>query len=232
MTRTVRRWLIAVGVLLVLLVVADRVAAQVVEGYAERELQAALGTPTAPSVELRGFPALTQLLRQQADRVDIIATDVPADRIVVDRLDAELRDVSIDRDAGSATAGSVTGTALLGWDDIATASGLGLVLSPLPDGQVQVERTAELLGVEVRVRGSVQVSVEPSPDGAGDVVRLQATSAEVVEPVGFAAPGRLVGLLSTTVPVTGLPSGLRLNSVTATGDGALAEVSGEDVTFS
>ncbi len=227
MSRTVRRWLIAVAVLLVLLVIADRVAAEVAEGYAQRELQSALGTSTAPAVELRGFPVLPQLLRQQADQVDIVATEVPADRIVVDRLDAELRDVRIDRGAGSATAGSVTGTALLGWDDIAAASGLGLELSALPDGQVQVERTVELLGVEVRLRGSVQVSVNES----GSAVELQATSAEVVEPVGFGAPGRLVSLLSTSVPVTGLPSGLRLNSVTITDAGALVAVSGQDVTF-
>jgi hypothetical protein len=145
----------------------------------------------------------------------------------VDRLVAQLLEVRIDRDAGSATAGSVNGAALLGWDDLEAASGLGLELTPLTGDQVQVERTAEVLGVEIRLRGSVQVSVE-----SGNAVSLQALTAEVVEPVGFSAPGRLVGLLSTSIPVTGLPTGLSLQSVTVTDDGALAAVSGEDVTFS
>ena len=95
MRRRGRRWLIAALVavtVLALLVVADRVGASVAANVAERQLTKQAAFSQSPSVQINGFPFLTQAIRGRYDDVEIHGKQVSLDGVLAaDRTGAAAR---------------------------------------------------------------------------------------------------------------------------------------------
>lgn len=223
--RTVVVVLLVLGVLVV---AADRGAAALAGWRAGEAVQAALKTSTRPSVTIAGFPFVTQVLGGVYDEVRISAEDVPTATVPVASMTATLHRVRLEG-SSSVTAESAVGLALLHWADLAAAApapGVELSAGPSSD-QVRVARTVTVLGVRVQLSGLATVAVV---EGG---VRVSAVSVDVGgASLGSLLPAQLLEQLTFTVPLSGLPGGVQLTSVSSSEPGLELTLTGTNVTFS
>ncbi|MGQ4516707.1 LmeA family phospholipid-binding protein [Streptomyces sp. DW26H14] len=107
---------------LAFLVVADRAALLYAQDKAGDELQHSLGLVARPSVDIHGFPFLTQALYGRVGRVDVTVPDVPAGRVSLAEVHATAKNVRIvgglPSSVKGAVIGSVDGSVLLSFDDM------------------------------------------------------------------------------------------------------------------
>jgi len=222
---------VLVGVLLAALVVgADRLVVAVVEGQVSRRLQSDLGTPTRPSVDIEGFPFLTQLARRSLGSVHVVAADVTPtgpDQTPLEQVDLRLLDVTTTDRFQTFTASRVAGTATL---DYATAKRLtGQDLAYAPDGRVEVTIRTRIVSLPV----TATIVGVPEVDVAAQTLTIGKPQITVA---GVEVPERtsqaLLETLLEPVPISGVPFGLQLGDITPTPEGLVAVVTGENVTFS
>ncbi|MET1004418.1 MAG: DUF2993 domain-containing protein [Propionibacteriaceae bacterium] len=222
---------VLVGALLAALVVGgDRLAVALVENQVSRRLQTDLGTPTRPSVDIEGFPFLTQLLRLTLRSVHVVATDVTptgADTTPLKQVDLRMLGVTTQDRFQTFTAGQVDGTATL---DYPTAQRLiGLPVAYAPDGRIEVSIQTRIVSVPVTatIIGVPEVDVDDQTLTVSDP-EITVAGVEVPERTSQA----LLETLLKPVPISGVPFGLKLGDITPTPDGLVAVVTGENVTFS
>ncbi|MFC5185109.1 LmeA family phospholipid-binding protein [Actinomadura harenae] len=213
-----RRWPIVVGVVVVVLVllavIADRVALYVTEDAMAGEIKKQ-GFPTKPDVTVEGFPFLTQVAGRHFGDVRLRAKNIPAGPLNVTRLDVRATDVRLRSDYQSGTLGNVTGSAFVGFGDLAKAGGSGLEFQA--DGPDKIKAKVGAFGLDATAIASVTKE--------GNSIHVKALSAE-----GFDLSG-LGDDLDFTVPVGGLPLGMRFDSLSVTGSGVMMRVSGSQVRF-
>jgi hypothetical protein len=223
--RTVVVVLLVLGVLVV---AVDRGAAALAGWRAGAALQAALHTSSRPSVTIAGFPFVTQVLSGVYEEVRVSAVDVPTATVPVATMTATLHQVRL-QGSSSVTASSAVGLALLHWADLAAAApvpGVELSAGPSSD-QVRVSRTVTVLGLSVPLSGLATVGVV---EGG---VKVSAVSVDVGgASLGSLLPAQLLELLTFTVPVSGLPGGVSLTSVSSTAEGLELMLTGTNVSFS
>lgn len=205
---------VVVVVLVLLAVIGDRVALYVTEDAMAGQIQKQ-GFPSKPDVTIEGFPFLTQVADRHFGDVRVTAKNVPAGPLNVTRLKARATDVHLNSDYQSGTLGGLTGEAFVGFGDLAKAGGSGLELQA--DGPDKVKAKVGAFGLDATAIASVTK--------VGNSIRVKALSAE-----GFDLSG-LGDDLDFTVPVGGLPLGMRFDSVSVTGSGVSLRVSGSQVRF-
>ncbi|MFC4911492.1 DUF2993 domain-containing protein [Actinomadura gamaensis] len=214
-----RRWPLVLGIVLVVLVVlaivVDRVALFITEDAMAGEIKKQ-GFPAKPDVTIEGFPFLTQVASRHFDDVRLKAKNIPAGPLNVTRLDARATDVKLNSDYQSGTLGHVTGDAFVGFGDLSKAGGSELSLEA--DGPDKVKAKVGAFGVDATAIASVTKE--------GNNIHVRALSAEGLD------LSDLGNDLDFTVPVGGLPLGMRFDSLTVTSSGVLLRVSGSHVVFS
>ena len=218
-----RKLLVVLIVLGVLAVGGDRLAAGLVASEAERRL-AAEGF-TDPSVQLKGFPFLTQLAGRDFSRVAVTGQRLEADEGSARDVDAELTDVRVPS-TGPVRIGSLSARGTVPYDVVVEAAGAGsLRLEPGTAGQVRVSRTVEALGQTFDVVAQARVQAR------GSRLRLVPTGLEVEG--GGSLDDQLSALLAdrvaVTYPIPDLPDGVQVEQITAGPDGFVVQVSGRDV---
>ena len=217
---------VVLGLVLVV-VVADEPARRYAQDRVAGDLQTSLALTSRPKVALSGRPFLWHAALGQYPAVTIRADglQVPARGGSV-----RLADVSMDLEAvrtasDSATAGRVTGGALLDWAQLSEAA--GLAATDAGGGRLALAGRVELLGQAVE--GTLTGFPAVAEGGRAVTVR----DAEV-RLAGMAVPPAWVDLalerFARPVPVE-LPYGLRLTAVAATREGVAVRVGGEDVTI-
>lgn len=210
-----------------LVVVADRVVEQVAEGVVARQLAAELGTE--PSVEVGGFPFLTQALRGRYDEIEVAAgtvrrgdvtvqdfratltgTDVP----LSDVLNGAIDEVPVDR---------LDGSGLVTWSTLEQASDGRVTLEPAGE-QVRVSGSLSLLGQDIEAAALADVTLQ------GTDLLLSATQVTVNdEPVTGTLGDAAVDALSVTYEVPELPYDLQLREVDVTPVGVVVSGTATDV---
>jgi DUF2993 family protein len=231
-----RRHGAAVGFVVVLVVAAlvavglwfgDRYAADRVERETAAQLQTELGTPTAPSVDVAGWPFLTQVVGRRIRSVRVIADDVGANggsAVPVAHTDLVLTDITTDDWFQTMTAAHAEGTARL--DYAALSAAAGVPLRHVGNGRVQTETTTSVFGVQV----AATVTGTPQLDVRAQTISLADPDVQVAQVnLPAAAADSLIRALLKPVPVAGLPFGLTLTSLTPTDDGLQAGVQGDDI---
>lgn len=213
---------ISLLVLLVLLVAADRVAAQVAARAVAAQAQAAAELSAEPEVTLGGFPFLTQALSGRYDRVEVRAEGVTTPDLTLRRLDATLSGVRVPLSAAlsgsvdSAPVERIAARALVGFDELSRRSGDRRLVVSAAGEQVRVSGSVDVLGRTVSAAAVSRVEVVE-----GDVV----VTAESIEVDGSPADDLLAralrGLLDLRIPITGLPYGLQVSGVEVTADGVV-----------
>lgn len=219
--------LLVVGGLAALGFFTDRFAEQRVERAEASLLQAELGTPAAPSVDVEGWPFLTQVLTRRHPRVHVVADDLPASAdnpVPVEHLDLVLTDVTTRDWYQSLEAAQADGTARLGYDGLAELT--KVPLTPAGEGRVRIERRTSIFGTDLiaSVTGAPRLDVEAQTVTLADTeIRL----GKVELPRGAAQA--LVRTVLQPIPLEGLPLGLRVSGLEATDESVLARLSGTDV---
>ena len=215
-----KRFLVALVVLLGLLVVADRAGAAVAARAVARQAQAEAALPSEPDVRIGGFPFLTQALAGRYEQVTVTATDVPAGELDLARFSAVLDGVQVplsDALSGSVASVPVSGLrarAVVAYDELARRSGeRQLAVAPAGD-RVRVTGSVEVLGRTLSATAVSRVEVD-----GGDLV-VTAESYEVGNETADEVLTRALGdRLDLRIPVEGLPYGLEVTGVEVGGDG-------------
>ena len=217
--RNLRRLLIVLVLLFGIFVAADRLAVRFAEDQAASKIQSSRGLAQKPSVTIEGFPFLTQLVGSKLDEIKVHANDVKdaKSKVQLASLDADLTGVKISSDYSSAVADQATGTVLITYESLneALPGGTSVVYGGTP-GKVNV--TTELGGQ--KVHGTADISVV-----GGDSVGLNHLQ------TGNALLDLGASIFAPSVPVSGLPSGLKLDSVQSGPDGVTVAVSGTGVSL-
>jgi hypothetical protein len=230
--RLVKILLVFVVVIGGLFVAADRVAVNFAEDEAASQAQHAEGLATKPSVSIKGFPFLTQVLSKKLDEVDVTAdgvqTGTPGRSLRIDRFNADLKDVRLRNNFSSAVADTATGSAHITYADLTKAAPEGMTVSyggRGSGGQGQVRITAS---VTLPVLGTVKRSLVSAVSVSGDSVRVRAVSIP-----GLGSVPGLENLVRQKIDfsrkVVGLPQGIRLNSIETNADGITISATGSDV---
>jgi hypothetical protein len=229
----VKKLALAIVVLVVLLLVADRAGAVYAARSMADEVQASAGLDSPPDVDITGFPFLTQALAGRYERVEVVATDVPAGELVLSRLDAELHGAEaplsdvLSQSLDDVPVEQVTARALVPYDEISRSyEGQELVVEPdgerlLLIGELQVsDRTvaAEALASVEIVEGDLVVT--PEEVALGEEGAKQELSEAVRDQ------------LEVRVPVPDVPYDLELTGVQVRPDGLWLEAEGTDVVLS
>jgi DUF2993 family protein len=234
-----RSWIrpaVAVAVLLLLLVVADRVGARLAAGAVADGVTTSQRLARPASVSFPDVPFLTQAVRGSYDTVDVTMEGVPTPSgLVVDRIDATLH--GVDAPVGPLLGG--------GLDSLPVERGEAVAFVSFPSLQAAARRT---LGTQVEslamsraaadrvtlsgkvrtalgtftVRGQAQLSVAR---GAVAVRLLPRTISGVPSFVRSQLPG-LIDLSSLVPP---LPFGFRATSVAVEAEGLRLRASGTGI---
>jgi hypothetical protein len=203
----------ALLVLVVLLLGAAVVADRVGEGIAEERVAAQVaqrgGLAGPPSVDITGFPFLTQALRGRYDEVRVSLTAEQLGQPAGTTADVSLRGVQLP--LADALSGSVQEVPVDRIDGAATLS-YALLAAQLPGGTTLAPE-----GGGVRVTRTVQVLGRDFPLTAAGTVGL--AGQDLVVDVDEAAVDRAADLLDFRYPVPALPFGLQLTGVRAAPDG-------------
>ena len=211
-----------------LLVVADRVAVGYAEDQVAQQLAEQGGLAGTPEVDIAGLPFLTQAVggryeevtvaltaaqlgQPEGTRADVVlrGVEVPLSSV----LSGSVREVPVERVDGTATLSYALLSAQLGADTELTREGEGL----------RITRTVELLGQELRLTATGQVTL----DGNDLVVDVDEAAGAGVEVPDFLL-ARAADLLDLRYPVPALPFGLRLVDVRPAAGGVLLRVEAID----
>jgi hypothetical protein len=240
MRRGVRILIVTVVVLAGLFVAADRIAVSYAQSRAASSIQSSQGLTSEPSVSIKGFPFLTQVLRRELREVTVTADDVETapgttsagdGRLRLSRLTADLHDVVLKGHFTGFVADTATGTALVSYADLSQDAPEGVTVSyggenAAGTGQVKVTGS-----IAVPVLGTLRRSVTSEVHVSdGDTVSLHADSV----PDANTVPGldKLVrSKIDFSRRLSGLPSSITLKSVTATPAGVEISLSGRDVSL-
>jgi hypothetical protein len=224
----VKGLLIALVVLLGLAVVADRVALHVAEDRVAEQLAEKGGLAGTPSVDIGGFPFLTQAVAGDYSDVRIRLTAAELGQPEGTRADVRLNGVHVplsDVLSGSVSqvpVDRIAGTATLSYDLLSAQLGGDTTLRREGDG-LRITRTVEIAGYTLPLTASGTVTL----DGNQLVVDVEHASGAGVDVPSFLVD-RVSDLLDIRYDVPALPFGLQLTSVRPGDDGVVVTVRAED----
>ncbi len=224
--------LFGVVLLLILLVVADRVALAVTENDMANQFKTQ-GFPVKPSVTIEGFPFLNQLIGKDFKQVDISASNVPAGPVTITTVHATATGMHLSSLSSSATAtvDKLTATAFV--SDQSLEGGAGLTdLANVTATQVgnNILKVSASLGGVVSDTEELQIT----QTGAQTIsVQVLSNSGGIVGDIGGALGGALSGLtsFSFTLP-KGVPASLRITGLTLNSTGLTLNAAATNATFS
>ncbi|RSS62759.1 DUF2993 domain-containing protein [Streptomyces sp. WAC06614] len=222
------RILLIIGLVLAgLFVLADRLAVGYAEDRIADRVKVGRGQAASTSVEIHGFPFLTQALGHELEQVDVKLQGVEASnegrRMRITEFDARFHQVKLNGDFSGGTAGTVDGSALVSYEDLTKASqnGVTVTYGGAP-GKVKVTATVEILGRSITRSVVSTISLVD-----GTTVRVRAD-----EVPGEGIPG-IEGMVRKKTDfdrrVDGLPRGIVLSGLTSDAGGVHLAVGGKDV---
>ncbi len=231
--RAVRGIVIAVAILALLaggLYYADGRFERRAEREVATELQRQLGTPEPPTVDIEGRPFLTQVASRSISTVHVVADqigEVSEAPLVIAHADLVLSDVTSDDWFATMVVSHAAGTARMDYSVLQSQAGVPLTY--VGDGRVQIVETATVFGqqVEAKITGAPALNVREQTISLNDPT---ISVANITLPE-FTAKALLRALLKP-IPVSGVPFGLTLTSISAMDDGLHAEIAGDNLPIS
>jgi hypothetical protein len=223
--------LAVVGLLsLAIAVGVDRLAVGIVERQVAGRLQTSLGTAQPPTVEITGFPFLTQVVRRDFSSVHVVgdglgATNGAATRIA--QMDLLLHDVVATDRYRRLTAARVEGTAQLEYAALDTLAGVPVRYAGDGRVELQAKTTFLRLPVEATVTGTPEVDVNSQTVSLGN----PGVTVGGIQIPSFTARALLSSLVQP-VPLTDIPLGLKVEKMTAGEQYLDVSLTGRDVVVS
>jgi hypothetical protein len=221
--RRVRRTTMALFtliVLVILLLIGDRVANAIAENEMADQFTSN-GFPVKPSVDITGFPFLTQLAGRDFKKVLISASNIPAGPVTITSLNATLNGMHITGGFSGAKIDQLNATAFISFSALGNALGTSTGITITPDGTDRLKITAGIGGIisdteeaEVKQTGPQTISVQLLNNG-----------------------GALGSILSGLAPFTfnlpaGVPASLRITGFTLNDTGLTLKAAATNAVFS
>ena len=224
-----RNTIIALVVLLVVLVAVDRLAAFYVQGRIASQIQDQ-GFPAKPSVSIKGFPFLTQVISRHFQEVQISSQNVQAGPVKIKSINATMSDVRMNSGYSAGTVGSLSGTGVITFGSMTHAignlaggqlgqaiGGSGLKLKPVSSDEVKA--SISLLGLF-------------NASATWQIIRVNGHEIKVHLVSNNGLPGAIINQArNIKVPIPKLPLGMKIQSVVVTSAGITIRVTGHDVAF-
>ena len=219
-----RKLLVALIVLALVGIAADRVAHRLATNEAESRLVShGLEDPT---VSVGGFPFLDQVLQRQFDEVRVQATSLQTESGRAEDLDVTAYDVDAPA-GGPVTVGRLEGHGTVTYAEVLRQAGVeGWELSDAGNGNVRIQRDVTVLGRTVTATATGRV--EPR----GQRLRVVPTDVRVEGGAGAAGvAATFADQLALTYSLRALPDGMTVQKVEAGPTGFVVTVAGSDLTF-
>jgi hypothetical protein len=226
-----RRGIVLVIVLVVILAILG-IGDQFAKSYAENDIANQIessGINVKPSVNIEGWPFLTQLLAKDIKAIDISASNVQAGKFEITSIKARATGVHLSSLSNSATAtiDQINGTALISYQaldsDLVNAVGIpgltSFTISPDPaDGPDAITADAGgLASVNATVQQTAVNQITITFGSLGGIASLLGGAGSI--------PPQVI-----TIPK--LPAGLVIRSVSVTSQGIVATASASNTTIS
>ncbi|MCU1587053.1 MAG: uncharacterized protein JWN31_546 [Frankiales bacterium] len=214
-----RRRLVAVGLLLALLLVADRVTAVVAANAVAAQLQSSGELDRRPMVSIRGFPFLTQAFAGRYERVELKAHDLQRRELRLTSMDVTVRGARVPLRAAlfgtvdAVPVESLSATGLVGFAELAKQSDLPDASLAPAGNQLDVTARVTVFGRALTVTSRSTLALE------GSTLVLTPQSVTVRGGSSDAVDAVLRDRLALRVSVGTLPYGLRLTGVRVTKQG-------------
>jgi len=204
-----------VGTLLVLCALAfaaDRGALVLAKRELATQIQAQTHVQQRPGISLRGFPFLTQAVRGRYDGGQVTLHDVRTDRLRVQSLVVDLRDVRVplsDLLSGEVSAvpvGQLTGTARISYAELAAATQIPHLRLRSRAGRLEIAVPVTQADHTIQIVASGRIAV------SGHSLRITAGQVQGV-PVPQALVDIVLAQLRNRLTLEHLPYGLALTGV-------------------
>ncbi len=223
-----RNAIIALVVLLAVLVGIDRLAAFYVEGRIASQIQSE-GFSSKPSVSIKGFPFLTQVISRHFQDIQISSSKVKAGPVEIQSINAELSNVRLNSGFSGGTVGHLSGAGVIAFGSLSNAIG-----SLAGGGLGQLVGTAGLTLKPVgthKVKASINLVVV-SGSATWRITRVSGTKIKVHLVSSNGLPRSLLSSIrNISVPIPKLPLGMTIQSVVVTATGISVRVTGNQVAF-
>ncbi|HEY9241118.1 MAG TPA: DUF2993 domain-containing protein [Streptosporangiaceae bacterium] len=211
-------FVVTLAVLAVLFVIADRVAVRYADNQFASQVKSQGGLSNKPTVNIEGFPFLTQLAARNFNEVQLSAATEKAGPVVIENLHATMRNMQLINGFSSARVGSLNGSGLITFGSVAKAADVpGLKISALNNTEAKVTINLGFI----------------SGSGVAKVTKVGANKINIaVINAGGIPLSALGGLNNMTITIPGLPMGITVQSITMTQQGILVHITGQNVTLS
>jgi len=221
-----RTSIIVLIVLIGLLIAADFAARAYAESKTAAEIQQH-GFPKKPSVDIEGFPFLTQVAAHKLNDVQISSGNVTEGPLEIASISASLKDVHLNGRFNGGTIDSLNGTAAITFAALSNAlaseaGSLGplakSVLSFSAAGPGEVKATLHVLAFSGTAVWRVTVR-------HGNAIHIRLVSAGGL-PTSVLSP-----IADRTLQLPSLPLGLQIQSISVSSSGLVGVLTGQDVSF-
>ncbi|ETK33019.1 LmeA family phospholipid-binding protein [Microbispora sp. ATCC PTA-5024] len=222
-----RKLVVSLIVLAILLVVVDRVAVVGVQREIARQVEAKYDLDTPPSVQVKGFPFLTQAVSGHYQEIAVGIGGLTREGVKLSSVDATLNGVNAPltdllQNASTAriTADRVTGTVVISRETLSARAPRGIKVSGNGGDTLTVAGNITVLGRQVPVTADMKIDV------AQGEVRLTPVNVKLAGAIPVPNPERFI---SFAVPVKNLPLNLKITKVKTTPQGLEVEGTAIDV---
>jgi hypothetical protein len=228
--RGLRNTIVVVLALIVLFIVGDRLAVLYAQNQVAQQFKDQGGFEGTPSVSIKGFPFLTQVIAHNIHEITITSDKIKAGPVTITNLDANITDVKLNGGFTAGTIGHLDGKALIPFSGLTNALGgaLGGAAGGLGDlasgvtikaaGDNKIKASFDLLIVS----GSATLKVTREP---GNKIHIQLLSSNGL-------PSEITNQLKDlTVPIPALPLGMKIQRIQVNGAGISIHVIGNNVKF-
>jgi LmeA-like phospholipid-binding len=217
--------ILMVGLLLAGLYVGDRYAHRRAERQIATLLQSQLGTPQPPTIDIEGFPFLTQVAADSIGRIHVVGdqlgetTKAP---VILAHADLIMTDVDTNDWFQSMNVAHTEGTARLDYTKLSSLAGTPLAYGG--EGRVEIVVNTTVVGREVQA----VISGLPRLNAKEQTMTLSDAKIAVagVNLPDFAAQALLAAALKP-IPLKGMPLGLTVTKIVAAEDGLQVDLAGD-----
>jgi hypothetical protein len=229
--RGLRNTIIVVLALIVLLIVVDRGAVLYAQNQVAQQFKEQGGFEGTPSVSIKGFPFLTQVIAHNIHEITITSDKIKAGPVTITNLDADITDVKLNGAFTAGTIGHLDGKALIPFSGLTNALGgalgdaggigdlLGSGVTIKAAGGNKIKASFDL----AIISGSATLKVTREP---GNKIHIQLISSSGDLPSEVTDQ-----LKDLTVPIPALPLGMKIQRIQVNADGISIHVTGQNVKF-
>ena len=227
-SRTGRRLLIGLVILLLVLLGLDRLGNYVAEQAAASTLKSSQDLAHKPSVDIGGFPFLTQLAAGDFDEITITAKDLPVGdsthQLEISSLRVVLHHLTVSGNFKSVHAQTATATATVSFAELGRT--LGLEVSYAGDGRITAAKQLTIAGTSLRA------SLTTHPELVNGALAFTQTAINNGAQLGGTVTSLLNQAVGLSIPLQGIPFHIQVTSLTVDSGGLKIGLVGRDLSYS